>query len=138
MESDYGMLLAHTDFDSPKHAGISWFAFKLDQLGVEIRPLREMTGRSLFNEVFFDEAICSAADLIGGEGNGWAVAQTTLRNERAGIGAGGGYAAFPPPGAKYGYLTRERAGDVVAERPADAPRAITFDELIVLAQSTSR
>ncbi|HEY4376291.1 MAG TPA: acyl-CoA dehydrogenase family protein, partial [Acidimicrobiales bacterium] len=52
--SDHGMLLARTDFDAPKHAGISWFAFKLDQPGVTIRPLREMTGRALFNEVFFD------------------------------------------------------------------------------------
>ena len=55
--ADYGMLLARTDFGVPKHAGISWFAFPLDQPGVEIRPLREMTGEALFNEVFIDGAI---------------------------------------------------------------------------------
>ena len=67
-----------TDFSVPKHNGISWFAFPLDQPGVTIRPLREMTGDAVFNEVFFDDAVCDAADLIGGEGNGWAVTQTTL------------------------------------------------------------
>ena len=90
MEADYGMLLARTDFDVPKHAGISWFAFPLDQPGVTIRPLREMTGEAVFNEVFLDDAVCDDADLIGGEGNGWAVTQTTLYFERTGIGAGGG------------------------------------------------
>ena len=67
-EADYGMLLARTDFDVPKHAGISWFAFPLDQPGVTIRPLREMTGDAVFNEVFLDDAVCDDADLIGGAG----------------------------------------------------------------------
>ena len=102
MESDYGMLLARTDFDVPKHAGISWFAFKLDQPGVTIRPLREMTGRALFNEVFFDDAVVDDADLIGGLNNGWAVANTTLFFERSGIGAGSGGGGFPPPGTQGG------------------------------------
>ena len=57
MEADYGMLLARTDFDVPKHHGISWFAFPLDQPGVTIRPLREMTGEAVFNEVFLDDAV---------------------------------------------------------------------------------
>jgi alkylation response protein AidB-like acyl-CoA dehydrogenase len=110
-ESDFGMLLARTDFDVPKHAGISWFAFRLDKPGVDIRPLREMTGRSLFNEVFLDSAACPDADLIGGAGNGWAVAQTTLRFERIGIGAGGdGGTGWPPPGAKGGVLNEPNAG----------------------------
>src|SRR5699024_10125323 len=67
--SDYGMLRARTNFDVPKHKGISWFAFELDQPGVTIRPLREMTGHAVFNEVFIDEAVCADADLVGGEGN---------------------------------------------------------------------
>ena len=115
MESDWGMLLARTDFDVPKHAGISWFAFKLDQPGVTIRPLREMTGRALFNEVFFDDAVVDDADLIGGLNNGWAVANTTLFFERSGIGAGSGGGGFPPPGTKEGYLD-QRAGDVATMR----------------------
>ena len=86
------------NFDVPKHKGISWFAFTLDQPGVTIRPLREMTGDAVFNEVFFDEAVCDDADLIGGEGNGWVVTQTTLHFERTGIGAGGAHAGFPEPG----------------------------------------
>jgi len=110
MESDYGMLLARTDLTVPKHAGISWFAFPLDQPGVTIRPLREMTGDAMFNEVFLDDAVCDAADLIGGEGNGWAVTQTTLHFERTGIGAGGAHAGFPAPGSKGGILGRG-AGD---------------------------
>ena len=57
LESDYGMLLARTDLDRPKHHGISWFAFPLDQPGVTIRPLREMTGDAVFNEVFLDDAV---------------------------------------------------------------------------------
>jgi alkylation response protein AidB-like acyl-CoA dehydrogenase len=67
-ECDYGMLLARTNFDVPKHAGISWFAFALDQPGVTIRPLREMTGEAVFNEVFFDDAVVDDQDLIGGAG----------------------------------------------------------------------
>ena len=82
--ADYGMLLARTDFDVPKHAGISWFAFPLDQPGVTIRPLREITGHALFNEVFFDDAVVADADLIGGVNNGWAVTHTTLMFERVG------------------------------------------------------
>ena len=54
-DADYGMLLARTDLDVPKHQWISWFAFRLDQPGVTIRPLREMTGDAVFNEIFLDE-----------------------------------------------------------------------------------
>src|SRR3546814_3475533 len=107
MQCDYGMLLARTSFDVPKHKGISWFAFKLDQPGVTIRPLREMTGDAVFNEVFLDDAVVADADLIGGEGNGWMVTQTTLHFERTGIGAGGSHAGFPQPGPKGGMLRSE-------------------------------
>nr|MDT0665534.1 acyl-CoA dehydrogenase family protein [Micromonospora sp. DSM 115978] len=119
MESDYGMLLARTDFSVPKHAGISWFALELDQPGVTIRPLREMTGDAVFNEVFLDDAVCLHADLVGGEGNGWAAAQTTLHFERSGIGAGGGHTGFPAPGPKGGMLGR-RAGDAALDQPQTA------------------
>src|SRR3546814_18498105 len=100
MQCDYGMLLARTSFDVPKHKGISWFAFKLDQPGVTVRPLREMTGDAVFNEVFLDAAVVADADLIGGEGNGWMVTQTTLHFDRTGIGAGGSHTGFPQPGPK--------------------------------------
>ena len=137
-ECDYGMLLARTDFDVPKHSGISWFAFKLDQPGVTIRPLREMTGDAVFNEVFFDDAEVDDADLIGGAGNGWAVTQTTLFFERSGIGAGGSHSGFPIPGPKGGMLGR-RAGDAVHDpEPSSGQLVVQFADVVALAQSHGR
>jgi alkylation response protein AidB-like acyl-CoA dehydrogenase len=137
MEADYGMLLARTDPDVPKHAGISWFAFPLDQPGVTIRPLREITGEAIFNEVFLDEARVADADLIGGQGNGWAVTQTTLYFERTGIGAGGSHAGFPSAGPKGGVLGR-RAGDAAADEPPGGNKVISFDDLVELARRFGR
>jgi alkylation response protein AidB-like acyl-CoA dehydrogenase len=112
--ADLGMLLARTNPDVPKHQGITYFAFEMKQPGVEVRPLREMTGRALFNEVFITEARVSDSAIIGGLNNGWAVANTTLAFERAGLGAGGGSAAGSAavPGSIAGDLPR-RAGDFV-------------------------
>jgi len=132
-EADYGMLLARTNPDVPKHAGISWFAFPLDQPGVTIRPLREMTGEAMFNEVFLDGARCDHADLIGGEGQGWAVTNTTLFFERTGIGAGGGHAHFPRPGPKGGFLGRS-AGDAARDEAPVNNKVVAFPELVALAR----
>jgi alkylation response protein AidB-like acyl-CoA dehydrogenase len=138
MDADYGMLLARTDFDVAKHAGISWFALPLDQPGVTIRPLREITGHALFNEVFLDGAVVDDADLIGGENNGWSVTQTTLMFERSGIGAGGTMANFPPPGPKGGFLDL-RAGDAARRTPsATASKVLSVEELFALARSRGR
>jgi len=137
LQADYGMLLARTDFSAPKHAGISWFAFKLDQPGITIRPLREMTGQAVFNEVFLDGAVCPDADLIGGAGNGWAVTQTTLHFERTGIGAGGDHAGFPEPGPKGGMLGR-RAGDAAQDPIPGGNLTISLPDLLELARTTSR
>jgi alkylation response protein AidB-like acyl-CoA dehydrogenase len=137
MQSDYGMLLARTDFSVPKHNGISWFALALDQPGVTIRPLREMTGDAVFNEVFLDDAVCHAADLIGGEGNGWAVTQTTLYFERSGIGAGGAHAGFPVPGPNGGMLGR-RAGDAANDPAPGGDQILKLPELMALAHSRGR
>lgn len=116
--SDLGMLLARSNPGVPKHQGISYFGFPMHQDGVEVRPLREMTGRALFNEVFLTDARVPNSALIGGVDNGWAVANTTLLNERSGLGAGGGSAAFAfgaQPGTVLGHLGR-RAGDFVGGR----------------------
>ena len=76
--ADLGMLLARTDPTVPKHQGISWFAFDMHQPGVEVRPLREMTGNTMFSEVFFTDAVVRDDALIGAVNNGWTVANTTL------------------------------------------------------------
>ena len=133
--ADLGMLLVRTDPAVPKHRGISYFVLEMGQPGVDVRPLREMPGHALFNEVFLDEAEAHDDALIGGRDNGWAVANTTLANERAGLGAGGvGAAAAASPGAKVGHLDR-RAGDFAAgpapERVMSGTRGI--DQLIALA-----
>ncbi|MGZ0229537.1 MAG: acyl-CoA dehydrogenase family protein [Acidimicrobiales bacterium] len=100
--SQWGMLIARTDPEAPKHQGISYFAIDMDQPGISIRPLKEMTGRAMFNEVFLDEARVKDIDLIGGMGNGWRVANTTLAFERASLGSAGKspVSATPGPVAK--------------------------------------
>jgi len=113
--ADLGMLIARTDPDVPKHQGITYFAIDMHQKGVEIRPLVEMTGHAMFNEVFMEEAVVPDDAMVGGLNNGWAVANTTLMNERAGLGSGGGHAAAgaATPGTVVNDLAR-RAGDFVA------------------------
>ncbi len=115
--ADLGMLLARTNPEAPKHAGISWMAIDMHQDGVELRPLYEMTGHAMFNEVFLSDARVPTANVIGELNNGWAAANTTLANERAGLGAGGGGAqATAVPGTVAGNLER-RAGDFVRKKP---------------------
>jgi alkylation response protein AidB-like acyl-CoA dehydrogenase len=138
--ADWGMLLARTDPDLPKHKGITWFAFPMHQPGVEVRPLREMTGRAIFNEVFMDEARVSHANIIGGLNDGWAVANTTLMVERAGIGGGGGGMGGAVAGSVAGHLER-RAGDFVAKTGDAGAGRIgtgTARRLIELAQQHGR
>jgi alkylation response protein AidB-like acyl-CoA dehydrogenase len=96
-----------------------------------------MTGEAVFNEIFIDEAVCDAANLVGGEGNGWAVTQTTLYFERTGIGAGGAHAGFPDPGPKGGMLGR-RAGDAALEVPTEATKVVGFPEVVDLARKLGR
>jgi len=112
--ADRGMLLVRTNPDVRKHKGISWFAFDMHQDGVDVRPLREMTGRALFNEVFLSDVTARHDDIIGGLDNGWAVANTTLFVERSSLGAGGHGAggAAASPGTIAGDLDK-RAGDFV-------------------------
>lgn len=91
----YGILIARTDPDAPKHRGVTYFLIDMTQPGVEVRPLREMTGDAAFNEVFFDDARVHDSDRVGAEGDGWRVAMTTLSFERDPGNAGlGDTAAF--------------------------------------------
>jgi alkylation response protein AidB-like acyl-CoA dehydrogenase len=82
--ADYGVLLARTNPDVPKHQGISYFILDMHQPGVEVRPLKQITGSSEFAEVFFNNAVVSPENIIGREGQGWELAQTTLGYERGG------------------------------------------------------
>jgi alkylation response protein AidB-like acyl-CoA dehydrogenase len=83
--SKWCMLVARTDPDAAKHKGLSYFLMDMEQEAVEVRPLRQITGESEFNELFIDGARIPHENLLGGEGNGWKVALTTLMNERAGL-----------------------------------------------------
>jgi len=77
------MLVARTDPDAPRHKGLTYFLMDMEQDAVQVRPLRQITGEAEFNELFIEEARIPAENIVGGEGNGWAVAITTLMHERA-------------------------------------------------------
>ena len=91
--ADYVFLLARTDPAAPKHAGISYLLVPMRQEGVEVRPITQVDGSAEFNEVFFTDARCPAANVVGGVNNGWSVAMTTLGFER-GTSATTGYRRF--------------------------------------------
>ncbi len=83
--SKWCMLVARTDAEAAKHKGLTYFLMDMEQAGVSVRPLRQITGESEFNELFIDGARIPDENVLGGVGNGWKVALTTLMNERAGL-----------------------------------------------------
>jgi len=78
----YGLLVARTNWDVPKHQGLSYFLIDMQQPGVTVRQLKQMNGHASFNEVFITDAVVAADDMLSTEGNGWQVAMTTLAHER--------------------------------------------------------
>ena len=118
--ADMGMLIARTNPDAPKHKGITWFAFDMRQPGVEVRPLRQMTGGASFCEVFFTDARVPHENVVGGVNEGWGATLTTLANERVNLGAGGagGFAAMAPAGRRAAEALQEPVGTFVERQRA--------------------
>jgi alkylation response protein AidB-like acyl-CoA dehydrogenase len=106
----YGILIARTDPDAPKHRGISYFVCPMDSPGITVRPIVEMTGAHLFNEVFLDGVRLPAGSLVGDEGQGWDLAKVTLANERVSLSAGGALWGQGPTGGDLVELVRRRGG----------------------------
>jgi alkylation response protein AidB-like acyl-CoA dehydrogenase len=106
----YGILIARTDPDAPRHKGISYFVCPMDLEGIAVRPIIEMTGAHMFNEVFLDEVRLPAENLVGGEGEGWSLAKVTLANERVSLSSSGALWGQGPTGGELIDLVRSRGG----------------------------
>ena len=117
--ASFGLLLARTDPDVPKHKGLTMFIVPMDAEGVTVRGLRQISGEAEFNEVFFDDVALEPGAAVGGVGNGWGTALTTLMYERVTIGLGGegmGYSST--------RFTDAIAGDAHARRDSEVRREL--------------
>ena len=136
--ADYGLLLARTDWDVPKHQGLTYFVLDMHQEGVDVRPLKQMNGHASFNQVFFTDAVVPAENLVSTVGNGWQVAITTLMHERRGAdGLRGVQRERDLPGRIY---EQEREEIAVALEPYKwyPQRAGRVDLVLERAQATGR
>ena len=127
-QAKWCMLLARTDPEAPKHAGLTYMIMDMQQQGVEVRPLRQITGDSDFNEVFIDDVFVPDENVIGEVGDGWKVAITTLMFERAGLGMASSI-VIKQDLADLAELIRERGVD---NDPAIRQR---FGDLVVLSET---
>ena len=134
--SQWGMLIARSHPDQPKHKGITYFLLDMSTPGVEVRPLRQITGDAEFNEVFLSDVRIPDSARLGPEGGGWAVAQTTLMNERVALsgafggGAGGGGARRQQQAARPRAGADELIGR--AKKSGEWDNAATRDRLAKL------
>ncbi len=108
--SRFGILLARTDPDVPKHQGISYFVCPMDSPGITVRPIVEMTGVHLFNEVFLDDVRIPAENRVGDENQGWALAKVTLGNERVSLSGEGALWGRGPTAEDLLELARKAGG----------------------------
>ena len=106
--SKFGILIARTDPDVPKHAGVSYFICPMDTPGIEVRPIMEMTGGATFNEVFLTDVRIPAENLVGSENRGWELAKVTLGNERVSLSSGGALWGNGPDASGLLDLVRSR------------------------------
>jgi alkylation response protein AidB-like acyl-CoA dehydrogenase len=116
--ASYGLLLARTDPDVPKHKGLTMFIVPMDAPGVTIRGLRQITGEAEFNEVFFDDVVLAADAVVGGVGSGWGTALTVLMYERLTIGFGS------ETYGNSGRLAESLAADDAARRDPEVRRRL--------------
>jgi len=136
-ESQYCFVIARTDPDSAGHKGLGFFLLAMDQPGIEVRPIEQLTGTSEFNEVFFDDAVCAANDIVGAPGDGWKVAMGLLGFER-GVSTLGQQMLFQNEFDHVVRVARENgaASDpVIRQRIADAHvglRIMRFNSLRML------
>jgi len=114
---DWGLIIARTDPDAPKHRGITAFIVDMHAAGVEVRPLKQMNGSEGFNEVFFTDVHVPDDQRVGDVNDGWRVALTTLMNERFAIGVGGGGSTVGPL-LKLARSTRTNNGDTAFDDAA--------------------
>jgi alkylation response protein AidB-like acyl-CoA dehydrogenase len=122
--ASYGLLLARTDADVPKHKGLTMFIVPMDSAGVTVRGLRQISGEAEFNEVFLDDVVLAEDLVVGGVGNGWGTALTVLMFERLTIGFGSETFGSPTrlaatlatdPVARGDANVRERLGEILSE-----------------------
>ena len=121
--ANWGICLARTNPDVPKHKGITYFLVEMNSPGIDIRPLREITGEALFNEVFFDDLFVPDDLVVGEVDGGWPLARTTLANERVAIATGGAL-----------DKGMEHLLDVIGDRALDGAEADRLGTLIIAAQ----
>jgi alkylation response protein AidB-like acyl-CoA dehydrogenase len=126
--ADVGICLARTDADAPKHEGITYFLVDMRSEGLDVRPLREITGESLFNEVFFNHVFVPDDCVVGPVNGGWKLARTTLANERVSLASDSAYGGALE--AMLGML-----GDASAAEADDPALLDELGSLLVDAQS---